>query len=229
VSYIGGSSGWTIFAPGKRPFTPGDDFTAEISLCTDTSPRSPSGQAFAIAAPTSLPPATFNPPTPVNGQELALVETLTHGTLTKIGEVVHGHLGTFSTSVSWKPDFDVATPLGRRMVPGDRLTATQTLCALSSTAETPPGTKCDDLPAPRILHPIVGTNYVVVAQSVPGARIRVYDAANIEIGDGSGTIIVLSRVITGTDTLTVVQQVGECTSKTGYRVSVRNPTNPNNG
>ena len=76
----------------------------------------------------------------------------------------------------------------------------------------------------RILHPIVGTQYVVVSSAVPGAHIRVYDAANKEIGDGSGTVIWLKRKITGTDVLTVIQQVGECTSKTGYRVSARNPT-----
>lgn len=83
--------------------------------------------------------------------------------------------------------------------------------------------RCESLSAPRISHPIVGNNYVVVTQSVPGARIRVYDAGGVELGDGSGTIIVLTRPLTGADTITVVQQIGECTSRTGYRVSARNP------
>jgi hypothetical protein len=134
----------------------------------------------------------------------------------------HGPVGKFSFPVSWFPDFDVATPLGRPLNTGDMLTATHTLCALKAGSEGPRTGKCAELPAPRILHPIVGSTFVVVSSAVPGARIRVYDATNKEIGDGSGTVIMLTRPITGTDVLTVVQQVGECTSKTGYRVSVRN-------
>ena len=227
VTRIGGSTGWTIFGPGKQPFEIGDDFTAEISLCDDPSPRSPSGVAVAVAAPKTLPPATSSPPETYSGQELVTLENLTNGSQTTIAEVAAGSLGSFSTSVSWYPDFDVATPLGRRLVVGDKLTATQMLCDIESTGEIPPTVRCDELPAPRIQHPIVGNNYVVVTQSVPGARIRVYDAADREIGDGSGTIIILTRVLTGADVLTVVQQVGDCTSKTGYRVSVRNPQGPN--
>ncbi len=104
---------------------------------------------------------------------------------------------------------------------GERLWASQIVCKAKTKTDFPPAKKCDELAAPRILHPIVGTNYVIVSQSVPGARIKIYDGAGAEIGDGSGTVIVLRRAITNTDTLTVVQQVGECTSKNGYRVSVR--------
>ena len=227
VTRVGGSTGWTIFGPGKQPFDVGDDFTAEISLCGDPSPRSPPGVAVAIAAPKKIPPATFNPPETYGGQELVTLETLTNGSRTRMAEMAAGNLGGFSTSISWYPDFDVATPLGRPLAAGDRLTATQILCDLESIGETPPAIRCEELPAPRIQHPIVGTKYVVVTQSVPGARIRVYDASGKEIGDGSGTVIVLTRALTGADVITVVQQVGECTSKMGYRVSVRNPQRPN--
>lgn len=64
---------------------------------------------------------------------------------------------------------------------------------------------------------------MIVTQFVPGARIRVYDDTGDELGDGSGTVVMLKRTLTGADILTVVQQVGECTSRQGYRVSVRNP------
>ncbi len=227
VTGIGGSTGWTIFGPGKQPFEVGDDFTAKLSMCDDRSPRSPSGVAIAIAAPTTIPSATTSPPTTYSGQELVTLENLTNGSQTKIAEATAGVLGGFSSSISWHPDFDVATPLGRRLAAGDRLTATQILCDMESTGEIPPAVRCEELPAPRIQHPIVGNNYVVVSESVPGARIRVYDAMDKEIGDGSGTVIVLSRALTGADVLTVLQQVGDCTSMTGYRVSVRNPQSPN--
>ena len=58
-------------------------------------------------------------------------------------------------------------------------------------------------------------------ESVPGARIRVYDDDSDELGDGSGTVIMLKRAIIVVDVITAVQQLGECTSRTGVRVSVR--------
>jgi hypothetical protein len=61
-----------------------------------------------------------------------------------------------------------------------------------------------------------------VTQAVPGARIHVYDANGVELGDGSGTIIILRRALTGSDTITVMQQVGRCISKAGYRLGARN-------
>ena len=36
-------------------------------------------------------------------------------------------------------------------------------------------------------------------------------------------VIALNRVLTGADTITAVQQVGECTSSTGFHASARNP------
>ena len=96
------------------------------------------------------------------------------------------------------------------------------MCSEGPKTETPRAEEFEALPAPRIRHPLVGDNYVVVTESVPGARIRVYDGSGNELGDGSGTVIMLNRAITGADTITAVQQLGECTSSTGYRVSVRN-------
>lgn len=216
------STGWTAVVPGKIPFDIGDSFTAQASLCDDVSPVSAAESA--VAAPLTLPAPTFNPPEIYGGQELVTVETLVNGSRTSLVEAGFGAIGNFTTPVSWFPDYDVATRMGRPLLVGDRLTAAQSLCDTSGPkTETPPAQGCKELPAPRIRHPLVGDNFVVVTESVPGARIRVYDDSNTELGDGSGTVIVLRRAITGADILTVVQQVGECTSATGYRVSVRNP------
>ena len=81
---------------------------------------------------------------------------------------------------------------------------------------------CDDLPAPRIRHPLVGDTLVILTEAIPGARIRVYDASGVEIGDGSGTVIALSRAVDGTDNLTIVQSVGKCTGQSAFQVNVRN-------
>jgi HNH endonuclease len=69
--------------------------------------------------------------------------------------------------------------------------------------ETPPVRECESMGAPRIRTPIAGTNN--------------------EIGDGSGTTIVLSRGLAAGERLLVTQEVGECKSRTGYRISVHNP------
>ncbi len=220
VSFTGGT-GWSAVSPGPRPFAVGDEFTAEASLCADVSPRSPPG-VLAVSAPPSIPPPTLNPPTTYNGQELVTVENLINGSLTTIREVSFGSIGEFSTPISWHPNFDVATPLGRRLTASDRLIAFEKLCDRQIEVEFQPVAGCEALPAPRIRHPIVGNNYVVVDVSVPGARIHVYDDTGVELGDGSGTVIMLRRALTGTDILMVVQQLGQCTSSTGYRVNVRN-------
>ena len=45
---------------------------------------------------------------------------------------------------------------------------------------------------------------------------------HVELGDGSGTVIALSRAVNGTDNLTISQSVGTCTSELGFQVNVRN-------
>lgn len=215
-----GSTDWTTFWPQKRPFVIGDKFTAEIKLCNDKSPMS--SAATAIAAPNSLRTATFNPISVFTGQELVSIRNLTNGSRTTVEVQPNTIAGSFSTPISWYTNFDVATPIGRKLSATDQLGAIQTLCGMKSGNDSRRGRSCEDLPAPRIEHPVVGATYVIVSSAVPGARIRVYDDAGKEIGDGSGTVIWLSRAITGTDTITVVQQLGDCTSKQGFLVSVRN-------
>ncbi len=216
------STGWSAIKPGKRPFDLNDSFTATAALCEDES--SPSAPVSAVAAPATIPAPTFNPATLYAGQELVTVENIVYGSRVSIAEASFGPVGDFTWPVSWFPDFDVASRIGSPLSAGDQLVASQQLCIKGPETETPPAEECDALPAPRIRHPLVGDNFVVVTESVPGARIRVYDDSGDELGDGSGTVIMLKRAITGADTITVVQQVGKCTSSTGYRVSARNPS-----
>lgn len=215
------STGWTGVFPGKHPFRAGDTFTAEISLCNDRSPTSDKVQA--VAAPASLPPARFNPTSIYAGQEFVTLEGLTHGSWSSITEASAGVLAKFTTPVSWQSNINLKTPLGRALKTSDSLSTSQTLCALVANGSPVDVQVCEELPAPVIKHPLVGEQFVIVNESVPGARIRVYDSASIEIGDGAGTVIWLTRPITGADTLTVTQQVGDCMGTKGYLVNVRNP------
>lgn len=213
------STDWTAMFGGKTPFAINDAFTAEQSLCADTSPRS-TKLVKAIAQPATIPAPTFNPPLIYAGQQLTTLETLVHGALAEVREATAGSLGKVQTPVSWFPNFDLATPLGRPVNTSDQLTASQALCTKGPDSTIPPAVRCQALPPPRIAQPWVGATYVVVLESVPGARVRIYDASATEIGDGSGTFIVLSRAIVAGDQLTAVQQIGECTSRTGYQVTV---------
>lgn len=213
------SSGWTAIRPGKRPFDVGDAFTAEIELCGDVSPLS--GKELAVPAPPTLPAPTLNPGTSYVGQELVTVENIVYGARVNLSEASVGPIGDFTWPVSRYSDYDIASRMGSPLAPGDQLIVSQDLCFEGPAAELPPVAGCDELPAPRIRHPEVGNRHVVVTESVPGARVRVYDDSGDELGDGSGTVITLKRALIGTDILTVVQQVGGCTSSKAYRVSVR--------
>lgn len=213
------STDWTTMFGGKTPFVVGDAFTAEQSLCADTSPRS-TKLVKAIAQPATIPAPTFNPPMIYAGQQLTTLETLVHGSLAEVRELTAGPLGKVQTPVTWWPNFDVATPLGRPLNLSDQLRAQQSLCTKGPESPVPPAVRCEALPPPRISPPWAGATYVVVLESVPGARVRIYDASNAEIGDGSGTFIVLARAVVPGDQLTAVQQIGDCRSRSGYQVSV---------
>jgi hypothetical protein len=215
------STDWTGLFGGRTPFLINDEFTAEQALCAETSMRS-TKLVRAIAAPTTLPAPTFNPPMTYSGQQLTTLETLVNGALVSVREMTAGPIGSVQTPVSWFPNFDVASPLGRPLNTSDRLIASQALCTKGPDSPVPPAVRCEALPPPRIAQPSVGATFVVVLESVPGARVRIYDASATEIGDGSGTFIVLSRPVVAGDQLTAVQQIGECTSRSGYQVTVPN-------
>ncbi len=213
------STDWTALFGGKTPFAIGDAFTAEQTLCADTSPRSTKLVA-AGAQPATMPAPTFNPPMIYSGQQLTTLETLVHGSLAEVRELTAGSLGKVQTPVSWLPNFDVATPLGRPLNLSDQLRAQQTLCTKGPDSPVPPTVRCESMPPPRISQPWSGATYVVVLESVPGARVHIFDASSTEIGDGSGTFIVLSRAVVPGDQLTALQQIGECRSRGGYQVNV---------
>jgi hypothetical protein len=219
-----GSTGWGVIQPGRRPFEIGWSFTAVQELCGVSSPESAPERAVVVAAPGSLPLPALDPAATYSGQEFVNLQSLINGARTSVSEVAFGRLGEISWPISWFRNFDIGTPLRRPLRAGERLLASQRLCsgAGEGMMQFQPAQECSALPAPRIRVPLVGDNYVVVTAAIPGARIRVYDQANVELGDG-GVVIILRRPLTGADTITVTQQVGDCRGLTGYRVGVHNP------
>jgi hypothetical protein len=120
----------------------------------------------------------------IPGQPLVTFENLTNGSRTTVKRIPNGASSMFSTPVNWEPNYDVETNLGGKIQSGDQLIASQKLCTDGPKLETPPVKECSSLGAPRIRTPLAGNEYVVVDVFVPGARIRVYDSSNKEIGDG---------------------------------------------
>lgn len=218
----GSPGGYTVGYPSGAPFAVGDTFTAELELCADGSPLS--DKVEAKASPSSLPAPSFSPPQLYVGQELIGLSSLVHGADTTVFESgTPGDLGrTGSWPVTWYPDFYLPAGLGRPLALGDVLFAQQTLCFPSPPNGTGETGDCTQLPPPLIATPWEGQTWVSVTDSVPGARIRVYDATNVELGDGSGTVVLLSRALTGSDVLTVTQSLqGKCNNGQGYQVGVQ--------
>jgi hypothetical protein len=207
---------WTNLRPGKSPFDQGDKFDARQSLCEDVSAMSNTVTAGAEPAPLPIP--RIKNGNAIAGQPLLHVENLAEGALTEVGENNAGQLASFSTAVTWEPEVDVASGLGRNIVAGDTFLIASTLCE-GTKVETDPTRPCEELPAPRIAQPIVGDTTVTVTDYVPGAQIQIYDADGNEIADGSGNEVGLTRPIKAGDVLTVVQRLGECVSREAYRIT----------
>lgn len=213
-----GATGWTAFGPGNAPFDIGDTFTARQSLCGD--PLSPAAvPVSAVAAPATFGTPVLDPARMFEGQQLVSLSGLTNGSKTRLSIGAAG-VGGFMTPISWFPSYDFATPLGRAARIGDALEVREQLCVAGPRTTTTETLGCQALPAPRIYQPIAGARYVVVRSAVPDARIRVYDGARNELGDGSGTIIHLSRALVVGDQLDVTQTVGECASRSAHRLIV---------
>lgn len=207
---------WTNLPPAIRPFNLGDSYTARQQMCTDISGDSAPEQA--VAPPSPMPVPVIDPPAPVAGQQLVTLRSLANGALTSVLEQNAGTLVEFSTAENWRPEVDVATGLGRPLQSGDRLTVVSKLCD-GVKVDVPDVTECRPLPAPVVVRPLVGDVFLAVTSSVPSARIQVYDAGLSKIGDGSGSLIGLTRAVAAGDVLTVTQSIGNCASASAYQVT----------
>ena len=157
------------------------------------------------------------------GQELISIIGLTVGSQATVSEANFGIVSEFTSLSSSQTDIDLAAQLGRPLNLEDRITATLSLCDKKSTTKTISVVNCETIPAPQIRAPLDGENFISVIESVAGARIRIYNNNGIELGDGSGTIIILSMNLGVDDIVTAVQQIGNCTSKNGHTMTVRKP------
>ncbi|MBO0902991.1 hypothetical protein [Jiella sonneratiae] len=206
---------WSNLPPAIRPFVLADRYKAQQKLCKDVSPDS--AEESAVSPPAPMPVPKMDPP--VAGQPLVAVSNLAEGAQTTIDEASAGTVSSFSTAVTWNPEVDVATALGRNIKSGDTFTVISELCD-GTKVEIPPARPCKSLDPPKIATPLVGQNFVTVTSAAPGARILVYDASLAKIGDGSGITVGLTRKIKFGDVLKVMQRLEECTSSQAYQTGV---------
>lgn len=205
------STGWTQITPGKIPFEVGDQFTVEASLCDESSPLSSGVKA--IAAPTTFPTPKILDLTA--GMEIVRIEDLIHGAKVTLEVFGTGEIGSFSSATTAK-NFVLASPLNSV----DQLEAIQKLCDINVRIKSPTLKECKSLAAPSIKVPIDGENFVIPTSFVIGSTIRINDELGIEIGDGIGSPIMLSRVLVEGEIISIVQELGNCTSQQGYFISV---------
>ena len=209
---------WTDIRPRKQPFDKGDRFTAEIQMCTETSPLSEA--EMALDAPANIPAPKFEPEEPWAGQELVNVFDLLHGALTTVAINGFGTVAEFSTGITYKENVDIESGYGQPVQNGDSLEVIQDLCKVGDPTRSDPARPCESIPAPRIKDPYVGQSQVIVTSAIPGARIFVYEEGGEELGDGSGSVIALGRSLVAGDVLVVRQRIGSCTSNSAYQVKV---------
>ncbi|MFN8698771.1 MAG: hypothetical protein ACK500_10845 [Flavobacteriales bacterium] len=216
----GGSTGYTVGRPSGGPFVMPMEFTVEQSICGVTSPRS--SVVRTSSAPASLPAAQLEPATVYVNQELLQISGLTYGAKTVVREMASATSGSFQTPISWYPDYHIAQQVGRPLRPGDQVQVVQELCGRFSPWEQPNSKlhDCERLPGCRIETPRAGTNYVLPYDIIPGSRVRVYDESGNEIGDGSGTVVTLTRNLVSGERLIITQSLGECTSAFVFSILV---------
>lgn len=191
------------------PFVQNHWVSAQSEICGVPSIFSTEHQVQ--AAPTTIPAP----------QVTGLYE---NGGIITVNQLVNGARVTISAGGSTiggggAPAEHVTFGLSRALINGERVDITQELCP--GTIGTGGGTvlPCSSLPAPRIAAPWQGDDVIRVIDPVPGSRIRVY-VDGTEIGDGGGTEIRLIRPLVDGEEVIVIQSLGGCTARMGWRVRV---------
>jgi hypothetical protein len=227
------SSGTTVYprktwashtwAGGLGPaFEVGDTFRVRQSLCSDVSPDSETVEVE--AAPATVPPPKFDPEPLMEGQSVVTVDGIVQGASLAVWDYNLGFLWWHSSvpynRVEW---IDVAWGLGEPIGPQHSLHAGQWLNGCTPISITPVAVgPCNDetlVLNVEIAQPQDGDDFVVVTKSVPGSILRVLDATE-EIGNGSGPVIALTRQLVSNEVISVVQELGTCTSTFGYTIVV---------
>ena len=216
----GRSHGWTPVSVSD-PLIVDEQVRVRQRLCDDTSDWSQ--PEFARAAPLSLPRVgvkdTF-------GDSTILVEPVVEGASVTIAEPVQPQ--PFVSIESWPATSfrrNIKYELGRAVIAGEPFRFQQNLCGVASPpVNLVPRKDCSQLPAPAIAPPLPGDVFVIVVSAAPTATIRVWSGTD-KLGEGSGSVVLLSRPLVDGETIVVAQQVGECIGTSGQQLTVQGEAN----
>ena len=196
------------------PYVIGDLFIAKQSICGDES--SPSQQESALPAPSPMPKVRI--PNIYEDQEEFRFTQISQGAVVDVDATA----GQYNFTWAWSRFlWNHKKQFGQPYALGDSLDVRQTLCTTSMPADIPAPIACGNVPAPKVIPPIEGENFISIFNHVAGARVRVYDAADVEIGDGGGRTILLKRQLVAGESLRVVQDLTECKGTIATQITVK--------
>jgi hypothetical protein len=198
----GATHSW-ISGLGTAPFTTGSTFKVRQKICQLESDWS--ATVVAEDAPSTLPEMTLDP-APVSGQPIVYFGGIVQGAGVTLTETIANVVAYSSVSVpynAWRAD--VTGPLAGPVQANDDLVPTQSLCGVNSgDPDLPPPRPCNqETIVPRIAPPFAGDRFVLVTDSIPGSTVRVFDGATVELGNGAGNTIDLSRALVAGEVLMV--------------------------
>lgn len=185
-----------------KPFEEQARVTIRSTMCADKSP--PSEPQIVQPEPLPLPAPTMG--NVYDGGKYGVVEGVVNGALIDVRD------GAASVASSFSPGGAQSVRITPPAIAGHTLVPSQKLCGPPVDGPGVIVQACSELPAATIRVPMAGEQHVDVLNAVPGSRIRVI-ANGIEIGDGGGAVVMLTRPLVLGDTLTIVQSLGACESQ----------------
>lgn len=208
-----GAGQWLFVNP---QFVKDQKVYATETLCKTTGPKSDA--ALVLPEPALLPTPSVKDV--YEGGKYCTVDNITNGAL---AEVYNGAVKVAGHACSGGSQIFRLNP---QPVAGDKLTAVQKLCDKKSDPSVPTEVKpCDKLPAPTVLPPCIGDDYIKVSGTVIDARIRIYVNGTLQ-GDGGGTKINLLVSLAAGDKVKATQSLDTCTSPMSSEVAVKTSAAP---
>lgn len=184
--------------------------SATAEICSELS--DPSDYKIVLPDPGPLPAPTIGDVYP--GQILVTVQGVTNGARVRI--MSDG--SEIGRTFGWKNG--VVIRLDDPAYDGQALESSQELCTQPLETGSTEVKQCSQLAAPEVLPPQPEDELLELRNFVPGGRVTVFADTGVEIGDGSGPRVKLTRKLTAGEHLYVTQKVGECESANAYFVQV---------
>jgi hypothetical protein len=220
---LGTTTTWTVGGNSSGYSAVGTDAPLAVQDTLSVRQRCGSGAfsawstpgASVRAEPAPVPRPFIDDEEAFAGQRVVTVTGLSEGARVELGPLMSG---------SWPVgylDVGIGAALGRTLLTTDALPLRQRLCTVSAPDVIVRPRPCSELPAPEIATPLSGTRFVTFSEYVPSSVLRV-SSGGIEIGDGSGYELTLSRDLVIGETLVVTQEFpGTCAAQSHFEAVVR--------